>query len=129
MPNHGGRTAFAGSAPVRAEKTIPSLDGLRAVSIALVLFSHCLGTRFFFSPSIRAGILDPGRLGVRVFFIISGYLITRLLLQEQDRTGTISLKNFYLRRAFRIMPALFVFLLVISALDWLGFLRLPNHNL
>lgn len=50
-----------------------------------------------------------GALGVHVFFVLSGYLITKLLLQEQERSSTISLGNFYIRRAFRIFPAAFLF--------------------
>ena len=80
---------------------IPSLDGLRAVSISLVLLAHLSGT---------AGFVDfPGFLlegmslfGVRVFFVISAFLITSLLLQEDSRTGTVSLRHFYLRRTLRI---------------------------
>jgi peptidoglycan/LPS O-acetylase OafA/YrhL len=54
--------------------------------------------------------IDSGNLGVRIFFVISGYLITSLLLAEHARTGTVSLRRFYFRRACRIMPAFYVFL-------------------
>jgi peptidoglycan/LPS O-acetylase OafA/YrhL len=66
---------------------IPSLDGLRALSIALVLFAHTSGTRFF--PSFVLARRDMGNLGVRVFFVISGFLITSLLLEELEKTGKI----------------------------------------
>jgi peptidoglycan/LPS O-acetylase OafA/YrhL len=59
-----------------------------------------------------------GALGVHVFFVLSGYLITNLLLREYDRTSTISLRDFYIRRAFRIFPAAFVFLAVVTVLYW-----------
>jgi peptidoglycan/LPS O-acetylase OafA/YrhL len=94
---------------------IPSLDGMRAVSIALVIVSH-------YCREVNWG--DPfglGLLGVRVFFIISGYLITGLLLKELDRDGSISLLRFYYRRTMRIFPAFYVYLasmLLISALGW-----------
>src|SRR5689334_4169758 len=95
-------------------KRIPSLDGLRALSIAMVIVGH-LGKW----KHVSVGPLDSyGALGVHVFFVLSGYLITQLLLQEHERTSTISLQNFYVRRAFRIFPAAFVFLAVVSILFW-----------
>lgn len=93
---------------------IPSLDGLRAISITLVLLSHLVQLGHI--PQTVLG--SYGKLGVHVFFVLSGFLITSLLLQEHQRTGTISLPNFYLRRAFRIFPAAFVFLAVVSVLYW-----------
>jgi peptidoglycan/LPS O-acetylase OafA/YrhL len=63
-------------------------------------------TGFHFAPSIVRG----GLLGVDVFFVLSGYLITALLMQEWDSTGSISLRNFYARRALRLLPALLVLL-------------------
>jgi peptidoglycan/LPS O-acetylase OafA/YrhL len=100
------------SAP-RQQRRIPSLDGLRAVSILLVIGWHLSssGSASWLQPLWR---IDSGNLGVRVFFVISGYLITSLLLAEHARTGTINLRRFYLRRAFRIMPAFYVFLAIIA---------------
>jgi peptidoglycan/LPS O-acetylase OafA/YrhL len=81
---------------------IPSLFGLRAVCIAFVLLAHLSGTGNF----IYSHILELyGNLGSRIFLVLSGYLITSQLLREHERTGTISLKNFYVRRAYRIFPA------------------------
>jgi len=103
-----------------SSREIPSLDGLRAVSIGLVIGSHCisgLASRFNGFPSMEIGLL--GQPGVDVFFVISGFLITYLLLKEFDRAGTISLKRFYLRRFFRIFPAFYVFLAVVGLL-WRG---------
>jgi peptidoglycan/LPS O-acetylase OafA/YrhL len=57
-------------------------------------------------------------LGVRIFFVISGFLITTLLLKEEEKTGTISLRNFYFRRAYRILPAAFVFMLPMFVIYW-----------
>jgi peptidoglycan/LPS O-acetylase OafA/YrhL len=90
-------------------RRIPSLDGLRAISIALVVLSHL--TRWGHTKLDGAGTY--GDLGVRVFFVLSGFLITGLLLKEYERTSTISLKDFYVRRAFRIFPAAFVYLAVV----------------
>jgi len=61
---------------------------------------------------------DYGAMGVFIFFVLSGYLITNLLLREYEKSSTISLSNFYARRAFRIFPAAFVFLAVVIVLYW-----------
>ena len=93
---------------------IPSLDGLRAISITLVIFSHLVKWKH-----ISLQVLGSyGALGVHVFFVLSGYLITSLLLREYERTSAISLRDFYIRRAYRIFPAAFVFLAVVTALYW-----------
>lgn len=98
----------------RQMKRIPSLDGLRAISIAVVMVGHLAKWKHVSLP-----LLSPyGALGVHVFFVLSGYLITNLLLREQERTSAISLSDFYVRRAFRIFPAAFVFLGVVVALYW-----------
>lgn len=104
---------------------IPSLDGLRAVSIVLVMASHAIqGThsllfRFFFLHS---------DLGVRVFFIISGFLITSLLLHERAESGRISLRLFYIRRTLRILPAFCLFLGCVAILNALGLIQVPPGN-
>jgi peptidoglycan/LPS O-acetylase OafA/YrhL len=93
---------------------IPSLDGLRAISITLVILSHLVKWKH-----ISIGVLGSyGELGVHVFFVLSGYLITNLLLREYERSSTISLRDFYIRRAFRIFPAAFMFLAVVVVLYW-----------
>jgi peptidoglycan/LPS O-acetylase OafA/YrhL len=77
---------------------IPSLDGIRAISFFLVFFAHAgLGR-----------VLVPGGFGVTIFFLLSGFLITTLLRMEYLRFKRISLKDFYLRRALRILPPLYV---------------------
>lgn len=78
----------------------PELDGLRGISILLVLMLH-LGFSF----------VTGGFLGVDIFFVLSGFLITSLLVQESNSHGRISLKKFYIRRALRLMPAVFLFML------------------
>ncbi len=104
-------------------KRIPSLDGLRAVSISLVLFDHLAGDAGFPIPPGR--FVGPlGTLGVRVFFVISGFLITSLLLGEESRTGSISLRHFYLRRTLRISPPFYVYAGIITAFAALGWLTL-----
>jgi peptidoglycan/LPS O-acetylase OafA/YrhL len=82
---------------------IPSLDGLRAISVMIVLCSH------FVSRAI------PGGFGVYIFFVISGFLITRLLLTEYKKSGSISLRRFYARRALRLYPVVITYTLFIVA--------------
>jgi peptidoglycan/LPS O-acetylase OafA/YrhL len=89
-------------------KKIPSLDGLRAAAILCVIASHW-GWRYSSAAPL-------GHFGVTAFFVISGYLITELMLRERARTGDVSIKRFYQRRALRIFPAYAMYLLVIAGL-------------
>jgi len=108
------------------DRRIPSLDGLRALSILMVLYGHAVGTRGF---PIHHASLGLAESGVRVFFIISGFLITQLLLNEQKATGTISLKGFYRRRVLRIFPAFYSYWLVMLLLTVTGVLAIPARDL
>src|SRR5689334_3181586 len=81
----------------------PALDGLRGIAILAVLAVH---TNHIFGWSILKG----GNIGVDIFFVLSGFLITALLLEEWQGTGAISLKGFYWRRVLRLVPALLVLL-------------------
>lgn len=87
------------------------LDGLRAIAAVLVVGSHFGG----WWPLLN------GWLGVQMFFVLSGYLITTLALREEDRDGRMSLANFYLRRAFRILPVYYVVLGMVVVLHVLRF--------
>jgi peptidoglycan/LPS O-acetylase OafA/YrhL len=80
----------------------PALDGLRAIAVLLVMLFH-YG---------RDAWLPGGFLGVDIFFVLSGFLITTLLLQERERSGTISLSRFYARRGLRLVPGFATFLAV-----------------
>jgi peptidoglycan/LPS O-acetylase OafA/YrhL len=97
---------------------LPGLDGLRAIAVIAVMVYHANSTW-----------LEGGFLGVEIFFVISGYLITLLLVGERERTGTVSLKSFWARRARRLLPALYLmmFLLIVYTAifksDSLGQLR------
>lgn len=116
---------------VRAGSRIPSLDGFRAISILMVLYGHLDGTRGYPSATIGylgRGLGDLGQLGVLVFFVISGFLITSLLMSEREKTGMISLKNFYLRRALRIFPASYAFILVLLVATLLGRSELTGRD-
>lgn len=84
----------------------PALDGFRAVAILIVMFYHLT----FLVPQWDF-LAGGGYLGVDIFFVLSGFLITSVLLKEQGRFGKISLKNFFVRRFLRLAPALWAFLL------------------
>ena len=102
----------------------PSLNGLRAFSILLVIIHHLNLKHGLLAPLQGIRWLEPilffiqdGDLGVNVFFVISGFLITSLMLNEEAATKTVSLKKFYARRTLRIFPAYYFLLLVYMALQ------------
>src|SRR6202008_2975310 len=84
--------------------TLPALDGIRAIAVAAVLLYH---SDIYWFPG--------GLLGVEVFFVLSGYLITSLLWTELGRSSRIDIPHFWQRRARRLFPAVFVILAVGSA--------------
>ncbi len=92
--------------PISAVPYLPGLDGVRALAVMAVILYHADPT----------GPISGGFLGVEVFFVISGYLITLLLLAEHERTGRISVTAFYGRRARRLLPALMVLLAAVATL-------------
>ena len=98
------RTTLRGRGSGTARREIRALDGLRAVAVALVLADH-------------GGIpgVSGGFIGVDVFFVLSGFLITSLLLDELGRSGRIDLKGFWIRRVRRLLPALLVMVLAVVA--------------
>lgn len=110
--------------------SIPSLDGLRAVAIAFVVVSHLQlvyqsgTTRAVDIPLASLGRFQfgfaQGGFGVTIFFFLSGYLITTLLRLELERTGSIRLRDFYLRRVLRIFPPLYVVLVAGLAVTIVG---------
>lgn len=89
-------------------KYIPAIDGLRGVAILVVLASHLLGD----------GIV-PGGFGVTLFFFISGYLITEILVVEYAASGSISIPDFYIRRFRRLAPALLTMISIVTIIYWL----------
>lgn len=84
---------------------IPALDGLRTLAVAVVVLYHV-------NPLLAPG----GMQGVTIFFVLSGYLITRLLVTEFDATGTIDIKGFFVRRLRRLLPATIVVVVAVAAL-------------
>jgi peptidoglycan/LPS O-acetylase OafA/YrhL len=106
-----------------AETRVPALTGLRAVAIAPVVLLHA------FQPVTT--LFQGGWIGVDVFFALSGYLITNLLLREIQQRGRVSIREFYLRRILRLWPALFVIAAIVLVVftcsrfyDW----RLQLHT-
>lgn len=100
---------------------IPTLDGWRALSVIAVIFYHSLHNGLP-PESLISRIAVRGNLGVDMFFAISGFLICGKLLNELNRTKTISLKRFYLRRFFRIIPPLWTYLAVMALLATAGWI-------
>jgi peptidoglycan/LPS O-acetylase OafA/YrhL len=92
-----------------------SIDGFRAIAILIVVFGHA--TNMF-----------SGHLGVSFFFVISGFLITTLLLKEYKKNGIIDLKKFYIRRAFRILPLAYLYLTVLFVLSFIFSFSVPLES-
>lgn len=96
---------FKGIPDTVSASYLPSLDGLRAISIVIVLLAH-----------LTEGAIN-GKAGVNIFFVISGFLITSLLLKEKVRNGHVSLKHFYVRRTLRIFPVAYLYLFALIFLN------------
>lgn len=93
----------------KSRTRIPTLDGWRGVAILMVLLSHT-------GIALRGVLTIPhaesiGQHGVAIFFVLSGYLITSRLMQEEEAFGSVSLGSFYIRRFFRLMPCAWTFML------------------
>lgn len=101
-----------------AKSRLPSLDGWRALSILLVLGGHSERVYRYSPKWVPVFRWSDGGLGVLCFFVISGFLITWLMLMENEHRGRISLKHFYIRRALRILPVFFAFMLTVAALQY-----------
>lgn len=104
QPTPKGHTG-QGKQPKKGVRYIPALDGLRAIAVLAVIAYH-LGL-----PGCSGGLM-----GVTVFFVISGYIVTKILLVEFSRTGKISFKDFYIRRAKRLLPAIILVIAAVGAL-------------
>jgi peptidoglycan/LPS O-acetylase OafA/YrhL len=111
---------------VRSQSHLPGLDGLRGVSIALVLLGHLSLSAG--SPRWMQPLASVSPLGVTMFFVLSGFLITRLLLRERTIAGRISLGRFVARRALRIVPASYFYVGFIALLAGLRVLTLKRHD-
>ncbi len=96
------RSGYAEPSNISRVPYLPGLDGMRALAVVAVMIYHA-----------NSEWLPGGFLGVEVFFVISGYLITLLLIAEKERTGRVHLGHFWLRRARRLLPALFVMMFML----------------
>ena len=119
----------AGDSARPQPRSIPSLDGLRAISVGMVILSHFLG----FAALPQHGLLHTalvvagqGGLGVSTFFVISGFLITTLLLNELDHHGEINLRRFYFRRSLRIFPPYYVYLTIAAFVGYVSLHPIPK---
>jgi peptidoglycan/LPS O-acetylase OafA/YrhL len=114
----------------------PELDVLRFFAFLMVFFSHvwppratAIVTRLGVPPSVIRGFINAGALGVFVFFMLSSYLITELLVREKAKTGTIHIKAYYLRRTLRVWPLYFLFLGMAVVVGLVvPFFRLPGRE-
>lgn len=109
-----------------ARVKLPGLDGLRAIAVGLVLVAH-------YAPRVSDDILATqvaiGLVGVDIFFVISGFLITHLLLREEEARGLISLPHFYARRALRILPPLLILLSALALSSAVGVIHVSTSDL
>jgi peptidoglycan/LPS O-acetylase OafA/YrhL len=129
--DHHGIQRFASLARVRCSMSFARdrdvlLDAWRGFSVLLVIGGHA-ARRFSWpdSPDLLYAFDLLAALGVKFFFAISGYIITTLLVAERRRNGSISMRAFYLRRACRILPALWVFLLFVELMNIIGNVDVP----
>jgi len=99
---------------------MPALDGARGIAILVVMLYHLEWLVPELHPYVKGGFL-----GVDIFFVLSGFLITSILLSEREKTGKISLRNFYVRRCIRLIPAFWLFLIGIYCF---GSLLLPRFQ-
>jgi peptidoglycan/LPS O-acetylase OafA/YrhL len=108
-----------------------NLDGIRFFAALMVLLQHSYGFKKDYSPSgpfLERCFSDTGRIGVNLFFVLSGFLISYLLLVEKDSTGTISYRSFYIRRILRIWPLYLGYGLVLTFFSPYVFEKLGWYN-
>lgn len=113
---------------------LPGLNGIRAIAAMAVVITH-INNRLEYYGIPNAALLDLASYGVTIFFTLSGFLITYLLLNELEKTNTIDVKKFYMRRVLRIWPLYYIYLIIvvflngISNIQWpilFYFLMIPN---
>lgn len=103
---------------------IQHIDVWRCIAITLVIISHLV--RYLDPwyqealPDVLTAVRKAGALGVQIFFCISGFVICRGMMREAEESGTINMRSFYIRRAYRILPPLTVYLLCIAILNYFG---------
>ncbi len=115
---------------IMLKNRINSFDGLRGIAILLVVIYHSQNTIKFDSDiwNILSIFIANSSLGVRIFFVLSGYLITRILLKEINETGVINLKRFHVRRAIRLFPNLYCFVGVVFLINVIANLNITPQD-
>ncbi|WP_292602127.1 acyltransferase [Nocardioides sp. REDSEA-S30_B4] len=112
-----------------SESRIAALQGLRGVAVLLVVISHSMTMAIDSTRWNDVGhVFFDGGFGVLVFFVLSGFLITGILTRERERTRTISIYNFYVRRFLRIIPAFAFFLMAMGVLTAVGAAEIPRAD-
>jgi len=110
---------------VPSTNTIPGLHALRAISLSVIIFSHLQFTGFI-QHKVNLFLQIYGQTALSAFFVISGFIITKLFLIEEEKYSTISLRKFYVRRILRIFPAYYFLLFVYMILQLAGQLNLSG---
>jgi peptidoglycan/LPS O-acetylase OafA/YrhL len=111
------------------QKMIPSLNGLRAISIMMVIAYHYYQNKYFPDTKLIRYVgmfFFNGTLAVNIFFVISGFLITTLLKNEESEHNSVSLSNFYARRIIRIFPAYYFLLFIYFILNLIGYIHITT---
>jgi peptidoglycan/LPS O-acetylase OafA/YrhL len=104
----------AGAPVPRPGERFAGLDGIRAVALLLVLLEHAAGTARFPFPSLLEWLPGTGFFGVQIFFVLSGFLQTSLLLADERRFGRVLVRRFYVKRILRIAPLCVMYLVVLG---------------
>lgn len=120
---------LAGSENAAHSNRVSGLDGLRALAVLLVIIDHFCQSGLLPFYFLYDRWIDLGNIGVRIFFVISGFIITTLLIKEKRTQSGVSIKAFYLRRCFRILPLLAVFLSAIFFSRWILFHEPPIRDI
>jgi peptidoglycan/LPS O-acetylase OafA/YrhL len=121
-----------GTIKPRQSARIPELDGLRAFAVISVVVYHIITfarSESFGSTRLGYALARFGTSGVNIFFIISGFIITSLLVREQASTARVSLKAFYIRRCFRILPPFAAYLFAVFVIGSLGLITMSKSSL
>jgi peptidoglycan/LPS O-acetylase OafA/YrhL len=105
----------------REDARVPALDGVRAVAILAVIIAHSVYHSVALPPVFANMVFDLGSIGVSVFLVLSGYLITRVMLADEAKAGKLRIRRFYKRRFLRIFPALYLYLAFVATMEWARF--------
>ena len=104
----------------RSGHRLPGLDGLRMIAATMVVIYHADVRDGFAAGTWLAGPISLGHFGVGIFFVLSGFLITHLLMNEEQQTGRVGLKSFFIRRMIRIVPPAYFYIAIVLMLAWAG---------